>query len=453
MTEEKQKHLLFSNHDLWILIFPLVIELALKLIVGLIDSVMVSSVGEAAVSGVSLMDSIMQLLIYIFAAMASGGAVVAGQYLGAKVHKKANQAAGELMWLNALLSVVIMAVMLLVSDWMLTHVFGQIEQDVYENAKGYFGIVLLSVPAIAMLEAGTAIFRTMGNSKTTMKISLLMKVMNAIGNAILIYGCSMGTRGAALSTLVSRWTAAILVVCLLLNPERQLSLERSWRHHFDWQMSKSIMTMGVPGGVENGVFQLGKIVILGLVATFGTAAITANAVSQTLASLEMIPGSAIQLAIVTVIARCIGAGDYEQTEYFNKKLLKISYVTVLIWSVVLVLGQPLILKFYNLSEETTRLTFAMFRWHALGAVLIWPLSFDLPASLRATGDVRFPMFLSIFSMWVFRFGGAYLLSGPLGFGAVGVWMSMAFLDWGFRALCFSVRWKSGKWKAKGVVKG
>ena len=286
-----------------------------------------------------------------------------------------------------------------------------------------------------------------------MKISLLMNVMNAIGNAIRIYGCSMGTRGAALSTLVSRWTAAILVVCLLLNPERQLSLERSWRHHFDWQMSKSIMTMGVPGGVENGVFQLGKIVILGLVATFGTAAITANAVSQTLASLEMIPGSAIQLAIVTVIARCIGAGDYEQTEYFNKKLLKISYVTVLIWSVVLVLGQPLILKFYNLSEETTRLTFAMFRWHALGAVLIWPLSFDLPASLRATGDVRFPMFLSIFSMWVFRFGGAYLLSGPLGFGAVGVWMSMAFLDWGFRALCFSVRWKSGKWKAKGVVKG
>ncbi len=429
---------------------PLIIELALKLIVGMIDSVMVASVGEAAVSGVSLVDSVIQLLIYIFAAVAAGGAVVAGQYLGAKKQKEARDAAAELLWLNVVLAVGITILVFALSDWMLLHLFGTIEADVFRYAQQYFEIVILSIPAIGIFEAGTSIFRTMNNAKMTMKLSLLMNLINAVGNAILIYGFSMETRGAALATLVSRWIAAVLIVVLLLDTKRELYVEKTWKHKFSLSLSKSIMAMGIPGGVENGIFQLGKIAILGLVAEFGTMAITANAVAQTMGAIEMIPGSAIQLAVVTIIARCVGAEDFEQAKYFNRKLLKISYLVILGWSAVLLLALPFILKLYSLSPQTADLATKLVYCHAAGAVLLWPLAFDLPASLRAAGDVRFPMVISIFSMWTFRFGGAWVLAKPLGLGVVGVWLAMSYLDWGFRALCFGVRWKQGRWKTKRI---
>lgn len=292
--KQKPTNPIFSNRDLIHLVIPLVIELALKLVVGLLDSIMVSSVGEAAVSGVSLIDSVFQLLIYIFAALAAGGAIVAGQRLGAGKREEAKRSADELMWLNVVISLVIMILMFAISEWILTHVFGSIDADVYYHAKRYLFVAIFSIPAIGIFEAGTAIFRTMNDSATTMKISLLMNAVNAVGNALLIYVCKMGTQGAALSTLVSRWLAVGIVVWLLLNPNRELSLKRSLRHRFNWNLTKNILRLGIPNGVENGIFQLGKIVLLGFVATFGTSAITANAVTQTLASLEVIPGNAIQ---------------------------------------------------------------------------------------------------------------------------------------------------------------
>ena len=433
------------------MIAPLMVTLSLELVVGMIDSVMVSSVEEAAVSGVSLVDSIVQLIIYIFSAMASGGAIVAGQYLGSQNSKAAKRSAGELIWLNAGIGFLIMLLMVLFSDWILRHLFGQIEPEVYHYARRYMAAVQFSLPAIAIFEAGNAIFRTMNNAETTMKISLLMNGMNVVGNSILIYLCSMDTLGAAISTVVSRWTAAAIVLALLLNPKRELSLERTFRHRFDWTLVKQILSMGVPNGIENGIFQFGKIAILGLVTAFGTAAITANAVVQTMASIEMIPGSAVQLATITVVSRCVGLGDFEQAKYYNRKLLTISYVCVAVFSAILLLILPLILLLYNLSDDTAMLTTAMFRWHALGGVLLWPMAFNLPASLRAAGDVKFPMAVSIFSMWVFRFGGAYLLAFVFGLGAVGAWISMAILDWGFRAIVFLIRWRGGRWRQMRLV--
>lgn len=448
---EKQRKLLFSNRDLLILILPLMITLSLELVVGMIDSVMVSNVEEAAVSGVSLVDSIVQLIIYIFSAMASGGAIVAGQYLGSQNSKTAKRSAEELVWLNTVIGFLIMLLMLLFSDWILQHLFGQIEAKVYYYAKRYLNAVQFSLPAIAIFEAGNAIFRTMNNSKTTMKISLLMNGMNVIGNSIFIYLCSMDTLGAAISTVISRWTAAVIVLILLLDSKRELSLERTFQHKFDWKLVKQILSMGIPNGIENGIFQFGKIAILRLVTTFGTTAITANAVVQTMASIEMIPGSAVQLATITVISRCVGLGDFEQAKYYNRKLLAISYFCVAAFSMILLLILPLILTLYNLLDETAILATSMFRWHALGGILLWPMAFNLPASLRAAGDVKFPMVASIFSMWVFRFGGAYLLAFKFGLGAIGAWISMAILDWGFRTIIFIIRWHRGKWQQMRLV--
>lgn len=443
---DKENNKLFSDKDLFLLIAPLIVTLALNMVVGMIDSVMVSSAGEAAVSGVFLVDSIVQLIIYLFAAMASGGAIVAGQYLGSHETKKAKASAEELMWMNAGIGFAILILMLFFSDWIVRNLFGQIEPEVYHFAGRYMSAVRYSLPAIAIFEAGNAIFRTMNNSKTTMKISLLMNGMNCVGNAILIYGCSMDALGAAISTVISRWTAAGIVLVLLLQPKWELSLERTLRHRFDLRLVKQILGMGIPNGIENGIFQLGKIVILGLVTSFGTAAITANTVVQTMANVEMIPGCAIQLATITVISKCVGSGDFEQTKKYNRRLLAISYACIAVFSGILLLLLPFALNLYHLSEQTSALAASMFRWHALGGVLLFPLAFNIPSSLRAAGDVKFPMALSIFSMWVFRYGGAYLLAVVLDMGAVGAWISTAMLDWGFRSLVFLMRWHSNKWQ-------
>lgn len=436
-----RKEKFYSDRDL----LMLVVELALKLIVGLVDSIMVASVGEAAVSGVSLIDALVQLLIYIFAALASGGAVAAGQFIGAGDRKQARKAARELFWLNGVLAVGIMVLIMITGRWILGHVFGEIKEDVEFHAWRYFVVIMVSIPAIGLYEAGTAIFRTMNDSRTTMKISFGMNVLNAVGNAALIYGAGMGTAGAAISTVVSRWFAVVMLLRLLLKPECELGLERSFRHQFEWRMSKSILELGIPNGVENGMFQLGKIATLGLVAVFGTSAITANAVTQTFASMEMIPGNAVQLAMIPVVSRCVGARDYEQARFYNKRLLFVSYVTIWAWSALMVIGLPVLLGFYHLSAGTESMARQMFLIHAAGASLLWPLAFDLPAALRAAGDVKFPMAASVVSMWVFRFGGAYVLAKVIGIGAVGVWIAMAFLDWGGRSAAYVWRWRSRKW--------
>ncbi len=374
---ENTKGRFYSDRDLLLLVGPLVVELALKLIVGLVDSIMVASVGEAAVSGVSLIDSLVQLLIYIFAALASGGAVAAGQFLGAGDRKQAKKAAGELFWLNGVLSIGIMLLIMITGRWILGHVFGEIKEDVEFHAWRYFVVIMVSIPAIGLYEAGTAIFRTMNDSRTTMKISLCMNVLNAIGNAALIYGAGMGTAGAAISTVISRWFAVVVLLGLLLNPECELGLERSFRHQFEWKMSKRILELGIPNGVENGMFQLGKIAILGLVAVFGTSAITANAVTQTFASMEMIPGNAVQLAMIPVVSRCVGARDYGQARFYNKRLLFVSYVTIWAWSALMVIGLPVLLGFYHLSAGTESMARQMFLIHAAGHRLCgrWRLIF------------------------------------------------------------------------------
>lgn len=448
MEEEKR---LFSNRLLAALIIPMMIELALKLVVGMIDSVMVSSAGEAAVSGVSLVDTVMQLVIYIFSAMAAGGAVVAGQYLGGGDRINAKKAAGELVWLNGLISLVVTALVFALSGVIVGHLFGDIAADVASSASDYLFYTAFSIPAIGLFEAGTSIFRTMGDTKTTMKISLLMNGLNCVGNALLIYGLNMGAAGAAVSTLAARWVAAVLIIALLLNQKRELSIDRSFRHRFDWRLARQIARMGIPGGIENGIFQVGKIALVGLAAAFGTTAITANAVTQTLASIEVIPGGAVQLAIVTVISRCVGAGEYEQARYYNRKLILFTMLANLGLGSLMYLGLPLILKLYTLSAETMALIGSMFLWHTIGAVVLWPLSFVQTAALRAAGDVKYPMIMSITSMWVFRFGGAYLLAYGFDLGAVGIWIAMSMFDWGFRAVTYALRWHSGKWQFMKVI--
>ena len=415
------------------MILPLVVEQLLAVLVGMADSIMIASVGEAAVSGVSLVDQIMVLLINAFSALATGGAVVAGQFLGQDRREEACKSATQMVWFITICAIGITVLVYLGKSFILHTVFGKIDQDVMHHADIYLLIVAASIPFMALYNGGAAIFRTMGNSKVTMQISIIMNVINIGGNAILIYGFHRGTEGVAIPTLVSRMTAAIIIIALLCDEKRTLHIERTWRYRINWEMVKKILSIGVPNGLENSMFQLGKIIVLSLVSTFGTYAI-----------------AAITLAFTPVLYRCVGAGYYEQAKYYNKKLMLITYVSMTAMVLFIFSLLPFILNAYNLSDLTAKTTADIIHFHGIGAIFIWPVAFSLPATFRAAGDAKACMYISSISMWIFRIGFSYVLGKYMGMGVFGIWVAMV-IDWVFRAMCFVIRYFKGSWKKNAIV--
>lgn len=452
MKKEKidRSHYLFSNKALVTLIIPLIIEQLLAVLVGMADSIMVSSVGEAAVSGVSLVDTIFVLMINIFAALATGGAVIAGQYLGKKRPKEACKAVDQLTIFIALSGTAVTLLIYLLKDLILYGVFGKIEQDVMRNAQTYLMITNASIPFIALYNAGAAVFRAMGNSKISMKVSIIMNAINVIGNGVLIFGLHFGVSGVAIPTLVSRMFAGIAMLILLKNQNRELHFSRPFYWKLEGGMLKKILHLGIPNSLENSMFQLGKILVLSLVSSFGTASITANAICNNLCSIQVLPGMAMGYAILAVVAQCVGAGDYEQVRYYTKKLMVITYVAIWITVGLMVLFQPFLLGMYGVSEEANDYATKILLWHGAMAVVVWPMSFSLPNALRAANDVAYCMVLSILSMWIVRIAGSYVLGSAFELGVFGVWVAMT-IDWGVRAVGFLWRFLRGRWVLKKAI--
>ena len=438
----------FSNQDLWRLIVPLVIEQLLAIAVGLCDSIMVSQVGEAAISAVSLVDTVNVLLINAFSALATGGAVIVGQYLGRRELQKAGHSGAQLLLFMGEVSLLVMAVFYLAKGFVLGVVFGSIEPDVAAYADTYYMIVQASIPVLALYSAGAALFRVMGNSKISMYVSLLMNLINVVGNAVLIFGFRMGVEGVAIPTLVSRAVAAAVVLVLLYRPNLPLQVERvTWKH--DPYVVKNILRFGVPNGLESSMFQLGKILLLSTVSVLGTAAVAANAVGNMVATFQCVPGLALGLAMVTVVSRCVGAGDYEKARFYTKKLLKYTYVTMGIAVAISLVCLPLILNLYNVSAEAEECAGQLVWLHGGLGVIFWPLSFTLPQALRAAGDTRFTMVSATVSMWPLRVGFGILLGRYWDFGVLGVWIAMC-VDWLLRVALFVIRFRGHKWETMGV---
>ena len=444
------KNRFFSNADLCKLIVPLIIDQFLQAFVGLADSIMVASVGEAAVSGVSLIDTIMVLILNIFTALATGGAVIAGQFLGKKRDEMACKSTNQLISFTLKASLIVMLLCYLGRNFITRVVFGKIEADVMYNCNVYMMIVFASIPMTALYNAGAAIYRAMGNSAVAMKISILMNVINLGGNALLIFVFHRGVEGVAIPTLVSRTVACVIMMFLMNNQKHTLHLYHPFSFKTDWGLLKKILYIGVPNGLENSMFQLGKILVLSIVTSFGTASIAANAVSNNVATFAILPGMSVGFAILTVGAQCVGAGDYEQVRYYTKKLMKIVYVSLFAANILVVLAVPYIIKIYGLSAEASQYAHKILIYHSICAVTIWPLSFSLPNTLRAAADVTYTMILSIISMWIFRIGFSVVLGVYCHMGVFGVWVAMT-IDWLFRAVCFSIRYLRGKWKHAALV--
>lgn len=449
-TEEQQPRQaqparLFTNRQLVTLLWPLIIETALAVLVGMADTVMVSSVGEAAISGVSLVDMINMLIFTLFSALATGGSVITSQRLGAGEPEQAAQSAGQLVSLSAVLGLAVMGFCLVFSRGMLRLFFGTITQEVMAAALLYFVITAVSYPFLALYNAGAAIFRSVGNSAVSMRVSVLVNIINFCGNAFCIFGLHMGVEGVAIPTLCSRMVGAVVMLSLCTREDAPLRITAASVFHWQASMIRRILYIGIPSALENSLFQLGRVLVVSMISLHGTVHISANAVANNLDGMGCIIGNAMCLAMITVVGRCVGARDLGQAVYYTKKLVLWDYLAQGTSNLLILLFLNPLLGLYTLSAETRQLAWLLVMIHAGMGILLWPVGFVLPNALRAANDVRYTMVVSVASMIVWRLGFSYLLCVQMNWGAVGVWVAMV-LDWVCRTVCFVGRFVSGAWR-------
>lgn len=434
-----QKERLFSNRYLVKLCVPLIIEQTLNVLVGMVDVLMVAAVGEAAVSGVSLVDSINLLLIQVLGAMATGGAVVCSQFLGKKEEQKASRSAGQLILVSLIGTILITLGCVVGNRQLLRLIFGSVETEVMDNAIIYFRLTALSFPFLGLYNAGAALFRSMGNSKVSMFDSMLMNAINVVGNAICIFGLHMGVAGVALPTLLARMIASVLILSQLRNPGNKVHLSSVEEFRPDVGIIRKIMAVGVPNGLENGMFQFGKVLLSSLISTLGTASIAGYAVAYNLAMFLYLPGNSMGLGLVTVTGQCVGAKKYDQALFYQRLIFVVNYLMVLIIGIVLGVGRHGFVGLYGLSSEAAVIGARMLLIHCFGMIL-WPPAFLTPNVLRASFDAKYTMAIAVISMWAFRVGFAYIFVKVLHLGVYGVWYAM-FLDWAFRGAAYLFRFR------------
>lgn len=439
---------MFSRKQLIKLMAPLIVEQIMTVLVGMVDVMMVAAVGETAVSGVALVDSISILILQIMGALATGGAVISAQYLGKSEPRNARKAAGQLVMITLALSLAVTSVALIGNRRLLSGIFGQVETTVMDNAETYFWITALSYPFIGLYNACAALFRSMGNSKVSMMTSLVMNIVNIAGNAVCVFGLKMGVAGVAWPTLFSRVLAAGMMFVLIQNRHNSIRLNRLKLLLPDKTMIKNILSIGIPNGLESGMFQFGKIFLQSLVSSLGTSAIAGYAVACNLVTILYLPGNALGLGLITIVGQCVGAGRMKEAKSYAKSLIAVNYGILAALSAAMVVFSAQFVGIYQLSGTSGELAREMIIAHSI-AMIIWPLSFTIPHALRASLDARFTMAISIFSMWTFRIGFAYLFVSVLKLGALGVWYAM-FIDWIFRAAVFLWRFRGFEKRAVSV---
>lgn len=444
-----EKHL-FSNHDLWMLLVPLVVEQLLNSLMGTADSIMVSNVGSAAISAVSLVDSINILVIQAFYALAAGGTIVCSQYIGQRDKKNAEESARQLVFVVASISTAVMAVCLLTRGPLLRLIFGSVEADVMEAARIYFFYTALSFPFIALYDAGSSIYRAQGNTRLPMTIAVVSNGLNIAGNAVLIWGFHLGVAGAAVATLGSRVISAVVVLAFLRDPKQEIAVYGYGRIRPDGQRIRRILSLGIPNGIENAMFQFGKLAIQSTVSTLGTVAIAAQAMTNILENLNGIAAIGIGIGMMTVVGQCLGAGRQDEAIYYIKKLSVIAEVVIIgCCALVYILTRP-VTMLGGMEPESAKMCFYMIGWITVVKPIVWTLAFVPAYGMRAAGDVRFSMILSCISMWLFRVTLCIYLCRVHGFGPIAVWIGM-FTDWTVRGIVFTVRFKSRRWLAHEVV--
>ena len=441
---------MFTNKQLKDMIVPLIAEQFLVMLVGLADTFVVSYAGEAAVSGVSLVNSFNTIFLFLFTALASGGAVVVSQYIGRKNTDKASEAVSQLLMVSVLFSAAVSVLILIFNQGIIRAIFGQVEPEVEEACVTYLRISAYSYPALAVYNAGAALYRSVGKTSTTMKISIIANVINVAGNLIGVFALHAGVAGVAYPSLISRVFSAVVITLLCFRDQE--GVRYRWRQILAWknELLKTIMGIAVPNGLESGIFQLVKVGLSSIVALFGTSQIAANGIAQSIWSVASLVSVAMDAVFITVIGQCMGAGDTDQAEAYFKKLLKLTVGISLAWNGLIALFTPWIAGAYAVSEETRQYVLYLVLIHNLGNSILFPFADPLGKGLRAAGDVKYTVVVSLFATIGVRLLLSLLFGIVLQMGVIGIALAMC-MDWLVRAVLFWIRFKKGRWKTFQVV--
>lgn len=445
----ERKHT-FTMGELFLLILPLMAESALNMLIGMADTMMVAQCGEDAVSAVSLVDSVSNLLITIFNSFATGGAVVCSQYIGSGDTAKAKDTAKNLVYISLAIGLLIMALLLPLRMFVIEKIFGTINDAVKSYSNDYFFYLTLSYPFLSLYSAFTALSRSEKKTPRTFYVALLMNAINIGGNALLIFYFNMGPKGAAIATLASRVVGSFVLFILLSRKKETLSINRILRGPVNFSLMKRIGRIGIPSGVEGSLFHIGKISVMSMVSALGSSAVAINAVISNFNSYANIPGNAINLAIITVIGQCRGNNNFDDIRYYSKLLLSFVYLFTLLVTLPLFIFTPEVVGLYGLEEASIAEAIPIGRRCLFFCFLIWPTSFSIPQILKAVGDVKFIMITSLLSMYLVRVLGAYFFIKVFNMGVEGVWIAM-YLDWAIRSVIFITRLLRGKWKKIKVI--
>jgi putative MATE family efflux protein len=441
----------WNNRSLFTMIWPLIVEQVLAVTMGAVDTIMVSSVGEHAVSGVNIVDNINNLLIIAFVALCTGGSVVVSQYIGRRDGENARIASRQLVYTVTVVSLVIMVFALALRRPIIRLIYGKLDEDVMTAAAAYLLVTAFSFPMLACYNAAGALFRAVGNSKVTMRIALMVNLFNIGGNALFIFGFKLGVTGAALSTLISRTAAAVVSMALLTHNRRSpISLAGIFKARYVRSMVRAILNVGIPSGLESSMFQIGRLLTQRIFTAFGTAAIAGNAIASVVNSFSFMPGMAYGMTLLTVVGQCIGAGDYEGAKKNTVKIMKLSYATILVTNLLIYIFMDQIIGLFHLSGEARAYAKLFLQIHCISMVVGWAPSFALPNALRAAGDARYVMIVATVSMWTIRVSAAYLLCYVVKIGPIGVWLAMGG-DFIGRGVSYILRWRGGKWQDKQVI--
>ena len=441
---------MFTNRMIRNLLVPVVLEQILNSIMGTADTMMVSNVGSAALSAVSLVDSINVLLIQAFSALAAGGAIVCAQYIGQRNYEKANMSARQVLFIITAISVVVSAVCLIFQKPLLRLIFGAVDADVMRASETYFFFTALSFPFIAAYDSAASIFRAQENTKGPMTISMISNIMNIGGNAVLIWVFHLGVAGAAISTLVSRIFCAVVVLWQLRKARQPVVVKDYLKIRPDWSMIGRILGLGIPSGIENSMFQLGKLAIQSTVSTLGTAAIAAQAMTNILENLNGIAAIGVGVGLMTIVGQCLGAGRKDEAVYYIKKLCVIAEAVIIVSCLsVYALVRPVTIL-GGMESTSAEMCIHMMTWITIVKPVVWTMAFVPGYGLRAAGDVKFSMITSCCTMWACRFCLCVFLIRVLGFGPMGVWIRM-FADWTVRGIIFTWRFHSRKWLEHKVI--
>ncbi len=446
---ESTSSISFSNKKLILIVIPVLLENILGITVGMVDTLMVSTLGEGAVSGVSLINSINFLLMSIFMTIATGGYVVISQYLGKADKENSCKTSEQLMCVIVLLSVVVMVFTLVFNNQIIDFCFGKIDSSVRESAISYFYITALSYPFLAIFSAGCTLFRAMGKTNIVLYTSFLLNVINIVGNWFFVMKLGFGSSGVGMGTLISRIVCTVVIIALAMNKKYDVHLQSPIKWRIDVSIIKKILHISIPTAVDAIVFQGGKILIQGLIVILGTSALAANAVAGNIAGYSNMTGSAIGTVLIMVVGRLVGAEDFDGVRFYTKKMIRWSIASMIVVNLFIFIFLKELIGMYNLTDEGFQMAYNVIAWNCVVSIFIWTESFVLPNSLRAANDARYAMLVSIGTMWTFRIGLSYILCYYFELGLLSVWVAMS-IDWLARGVFYRIRFKGNKWIEKAV---